>query len=67
MDKEQLLSRQALIKQANASFNARDIDAVLRLMHPAVKWPMAWGRVRHVYVIAEGLLRQMDIEMARLQ
>jgi SnoaL-like domain len=119
MDKEQLLSRQTLIKQAYAFFNARDIDATLHLMHRAVKWPMAWGggyanghdevrdywerqwreidpkvlpvgfeerkngtiavevdqlvkdlegkvlfdgRVRHVYVIADGLLRQMDIE-----
>jgi ketosteroid isomerase-like protein len=33
---------QALIKQAYAAFNARDIDAVLSLMHRDVHWPNGW-------------------------
>jgi hypothetical protein len=36
-----------LLTRAYAAFNARDIDAVLSLMHPDVDWPNAWegGRV----------------------
>ncbi len=33
---------QDLIKQAYSDFNARDIDAVLKVMHPEVKWPNGW-------------------------
>lgn len=33
---------QELIKQAYLSFNARDIDAILKIMHPEVKWPNGW-------------------------
>ncbi|MGZ3840252.1 MAG: nuclear transport factor 2 family protein [Flavisolibacter sp.] len=31
-----------LIKKAYAAFNARDIDAVLSVMHPAVHWSNGW-------------------------
>jgi hypothetical protein len=36
-----------LLTRAYTAFNARDIDAVLSLMHPDVDWPNAWegGRV----------------------
>ena len=33
---------EALIKEAYAAFNRRDIDAVLQLMHPEVRWPNGW-------------------------
>lgn len=33
---------QKLIQQAYSSFNARDIDAVLLLMHTDVWWPNGW-------------------------
>jgi hypothetical protein len=33
---------QNLIKQAYTAFNARDIDAVLLLMHTDVHWPNGW-------------------------
>lgn len=33
---------QELLRQAYAAFNARDIDAVLSLMHPQVRWPNGW-------------------------
>ena len=37
-----------LLRRAYAAFDARDIDAVLALMHPDVDWPNAFegGRVR---------------------
>jgi ketosteroid isomerase-like protein len=31
-----------LIRDLYASFNARDIDAVLTALHPDVDWPNAW-------------------------
>ncbi len=31
-----------LIETAYAAFNRRDIDTVLSLMHPEVKWPNGW-------------------------
>ncbi len=39
---------EALLRQAYAAFNARDLDAALALMHPDVDWPNAieGGRVR---------------------
>jgi hypothetical protein len=108
-----------IIKKAYTSFNSRDIDSVLLLMHPDIHWPKAFeggyvigheairdywtrqwseinpkvepiaiierpdgkigvevyqlvkdldgnvlfdGNVKHIYVITNGLLRQMDIE-----
>src|SRR5215203_4793466 len=35
-------SDQMLIKKAYEAFNARQIDAVLVLMHPDVHWPNGW-------------------------
>ena len=121
MNEEEMLKNQLLIKKAYAAFNARDIDAVLQVMHPQVKWPKAWeggyahghdevraywerqwqeidpkvtpvgfrkredgtvevevdqlvkdlegkilfdGKVKHVYVINDGLLQQMDIDVS---
>jgi hypothetical protein len=39
---------QALLRRAYDAFNARDVDAVVALMHPDVDWPNAFegGRVR---------------------
>jgi len=36
-----------VLRAAYRAFNARDIEAALRLMHPEVDWPNAWegGRV----------------------
>lgn len=31
-----------LIKNAYAAFNARNIDAILRVMYPHIKWARAW-------------------------
>jgi len=42
MTEEEMLTYQTLINNAYAAFNARDIDAILKVMHPEVKWPKAW-------------------------
>lgn len=119
MNQEELIKNQELIRFAYAAFNARDIDTILEIMHPQVKWSRAWegdyahghdevryywerqwkeinptvipvnfnlredgalevevdqlvkdmegnvlfdGKVTHVHIINDGLMRQMDIE-----
>jgi hypothetical protein len=42
MEEEQIIKNRQLIESAYAGFNARDIDSVLRIMDPNVKWPKAW-------------------------
>ena len=42
MNEEKMLKNKELIKNAYAAFNARDIDAILLVMHPEVKWSRAW-------------------------
>src|SRR4051794_45767 len=42
MDEATMMQNQALIKNAYAAFNDRNIDAILRVMHPQVKWTKAW-------------------------
>ena len=37
-----MTKNEQLITSAYAAFNARDIDAILLLMHQNVKWPRAW-------------------------
>lgn len=121
MTDEKMRKNQELIKNAYAAFNARDIDTILKVMHPEVKWSKAWegdyamghdevraywqrqwkdidpnvtpvgfqereneilavevdqlvkdlegnvlfdGKVTHVYVINDGLLQKMDIEVS---
>lgn len=112
-------SNQELIQKAYQAFNDRDIDTILQMMHPDIKWSRAWegdyaqgydevraywqrqwkeinpkvtpvgfnvksnrtlevevdqivkdlegnivfdGKVKHIYTIQDGLLKQMDIE-----
>jgi len=121
MTKQKMLENQELIKHAYTAFNARNINAILQVMHPEVKWPKAWegdyaighndvkaywerqwkeidpkvtpvgfherengtlevdvdqlvkdlegtvlfdGKVKHIYIINDGLLQQMDIELS---
>jgi hypothetical protein len=42
-----VVEQEALLRRTYAAFNARDVDAVIATMHPAVDWPNAWegGRV----------------------
>jgi ketosteroid isomerase-like protein len=37
-----MYTNQELIQNAYQAFNARNIDALLQVMHPQVKWPRAW-------------------------
>ena len=48
------------IRALYASFNARDIDAVLTHLHPEVEWPNAWegGRLRGHDEVREYWTRQ---------
>jgi ketosteroid isomerase-like protein len=48
------------LRAAYRAFNARDIDAVLELMHPDVDWPNAWegGRVDGREAVREYWTRQ---------
>ena len=41
------MDREGTLRQTYRAFNERDIEAVLRLIHPEVDWPNAWegGRV----------------------
>jgi ketosteroid isomerase-like protein len=116
---EIIYKNQTLIENVYTAFNARDIEAILQVMHPDVRWPRAWegdyanghdevsaywtrqwkeinpivtpvgfrerkngtmevevdqlvkdlegnilfdGKVLHIYVIEDSLLKQMDIE-----
>lgn len=61
------------LRSAYSAFNARDLDAAVELMHPAVDWPNAWegGRVagreavreywRIRYRLEDGLVVRMDV------
>ena len=42
MNEDRMHKNQALIKHAYTAFNARDIDSILQVMHPQVKWSRAW-------------------------
>lgn len=37
-----MAARFALLARMYEAFNARDIDAVLRVLHPNVRWPNGW-------------------------
>src|SRR5215204_309672 len=49
-----------LLRRTYDAFNARDIDAVLAVMHPDVDWPNAWegGRVHGHDAVREYWTRQ---------
>jgi len=42
-----MISKSALLERVYEAFNARDIDTVLRALHPDVDWPNGWegGRI----------------------
>lgn len=65
---------QDLLKEAYAAFNARDIDAVLALMHPDVEWAngMEGGHVHGHEAVRDYWTRQWNlidphVEPTRLQ
>jgi len=52
-----------LVYGAYAAFNARDLDAALSVMHPAVDWPNAveGGRIRGHEEIRRYWMRQFEV------
>jgi ketosteroid isomerase-like protein len=58
-----------LLRRAYDAFNARDIDAVLALMHPDVDWPNAWegGRLRGHAAVRAYWTRQFTEIDSRVQ
>jgi hypothetical protein len=57
-----MLSRRDMLAAAYDAFNARDIEAVLAMMHPDVNWPngLEGGRLRGRAEIREYWRRQWD-------
>jgi ketosteroid isomerase-like protein len=57
-----LSSDEDTLRAAYEAFNARDVDAVLELMHPEVDWPNAWegGRVTGHAEVAAYWARQFE-------
>ena len=55
-----MASAEDTLRAAYRAFNARDIAAALKLMHPEVDWPNAWegGRVVGHEAVAEYWTRQ---------
>ncbi len=37
-----MVEQEALLRRTYRAFNARNVDAVIATMHPAVDWPNAW-------------------------
>ena len=54
------MSERELLERTYAAFNARDIDAVLAVMHPDVDWPngMEGGRVHGHREVRDYWIRQ---------
>jgi len=42
MNAEKDMHERQLIEKAYAAFNQRDIDTIVKIMHPEVKWSRAW-------------------------
>jgi len=59
-ERRALTAAQALLARTYAAFNARDVDAVLAVMHPDVDWPngMEGGRVHGHGAVREYWTRQ---------
>jgi hypothetical protein len=51
-----------VLRRTYDAFNARDVDAVLEIMHADVDWPNAWegGRVRGRELVRAYWARQFD-------
>ena len=60
---------EALLRRAYAAFNARDVEAVIALMHPDVDWPNAWegGRVHGQAAVRDYWARQFEVIDGRVE
>ena len=52
----------AVLKKVYEAFNARDIEAVLNVLHPEVDWPNGWegGRIYGRDAVREYWMRQWE-------
>jgi hypothetical protein len=59
---------EALLRRTYAAFNARDLDAVIAVMHPDVDWPNAWegGRLQGRAAVRSYWARQFEVIDARV-
>src|SRR5829696_373169 len=57
-----------LLRRTYDAFNARNIDAVLAVMHPDVDWPNAWegGRVHGTEAVRSYWARQFEVIQAHV-
>jgi ketosteroid isomerase-like protein len=64
-----LTEEERLLRRAYEAFNARDIEAVLALMHPDVDWPngMEGGRVRGHAAVRAYWTRQFGLIDSRVE
>jgi ketosteroid isomerase-like protein len=62
-------SNELLLRAAYAAFNARDVDAAVKLMHPDVDWPNAWegGRVVGRAAVREYWRRQFAVISSKVE
>jgi ketosteroid isomerase-like protein len=60
---------EALLRGAYAAFNARDVDAVIAVLHPDVDWPNAWegGRVHGHAAVRGYWARQFEAIDGRVE
>ncbi len=60
---------EALLRRTYAAFNARDVDAVLAVLHPDVDWPNAWegGRLHGRAAVRDYWARQFEAIDARVE
>ena len=60
---------EALLRRTYAAFNARDIDAVIAVLHPDVDWPNAWegGRLRGHAAVRGYWTRQFEAIDGRVE
>ena len=56
-------SKKELLTATYAAFNARNVDAVLAMLHPDVDWPNGWegGRIRGREKVHEYWRRQWEV------
>jgi ketosteroid isomerase-like protein len=64
-----MTEHERLLRHAYVAFNARDVDAVIALMHPDVDWPngMEGGREHGPAAVREYWKRQFELIDSRVE
>jgi ketosteroid isomerase-like protein len=62
-------SDELILRSAYKAFNARDVEAAIKLMHPDVDWPNAWegGRVVGRAAVREYWSRQFAVISSKVE